>query len=113
MKFKTTRKELVEKATNLRCAGYGDLQYLLKGVEPVAYTTGVYGWNFDVYMVNGLTICTGYRKMPGQRLKWVAEYEDMARDIWKRENGYTYEQKRLMADGLLDEFCRMNKEAQK
>ena len=50
MKYKTTVKALRESACNLRCAGYCDLSSLLRGHEPTAYTCGVYGWNFDVYV---------------------------------------------------------------
>ena len=79
MKYKTTAKALREGACNLRSAGYCDLQYLLTNHSPVAYTCGVYGWNFDVYEVYGLTICTGYRGMPGERLEGIAEAEEKAR----------------------------------
>lgn len=81
MKFKTTRKAIVTGSCNIVCAGYCDLQFLLWGHSPVAYTCGVYGWNFDVYEINGLTICTGYRGMPGRRAKNIAEYEKRARAI--------------------------------
>ena len=56
MKYKTTVKALRDGACNLRSAGYCDLQYLLTNHSPIAYTSGVYGWNFDVYAVYGLTI---------------------------------------------------------
>lgn len=69
MKYKTTTKALRAGSCNLRCAGYCDLSYLLREHKPIAYTCGVYGWNFDVYEVYGLTICTGYRGMPGNGLK--------------------------------------------
>jgi len=36
--------------------------------SPIAYTSGVYGWNFDCYDVSDIwpstCICTGYRGMP-------------------------------------------------
>lgn len=77
MKVKTTRKGIVNStpAKALKCAGYCELQALLRNHEPVAYTSGIYGWNFDVYEVYGLTICTGYRNMPGSQLESCGEYE--------------------------------------
>lgn len=75
MKYKTTRKAVVNGSVNVRSAGYCDLSYLLRNHSPIAYTCGVYGWNFDVFEVYGVTICTGYRNMPGKRLDGVAEYE--------------------------------------
>lgn len=59
--------------------GYCDAQYLLSGIEPDYYTTGVYGWNCDIYRIAGLTICTGYRGMIGVPAVDTAEYERKAR----------------------------------
>lgn len=78
MKVKTTRKAIVNGSYNVKCAGYCDLSYLLNNHSPIAYTCGVYGWNFDVYEVYGVTICTGYRNMPGARLEKISEYEEKA-----------------------------------
>lgn len=107
MKFKTTKKNVVAMSENIRSAGYCSLQFLLRGVEPVAYTAGVYGWNFDVYNVHGLTICTGYRGMPGERLEHVEEYERKAADIW-HNYAMSYEQQKAAAADLLKEFCILN-----
>ena len=71
MKYKTTRKAVVNGSVNVRSAGYCDLSYLLRNHSPIAYTCGVYGWNFDVFEVYGVTICTGYRNMPGKRLDGI------------------------------------------
>ena len=71
MKFKITRRELKE---NYRCVsvGYCELQYILRDCSPIAYNSGVYGWNYDVYTFEqystNIAICTGYRGMPGKNL---------------------------------------------
>lgn len=109
MKFKTTTKALREGANNLRCAGYCDLQYLLRNHNPVAYTRGVYGWNYDVYEVYGLTICTGYRGMPGKRLEGIEEAEAEAVKIWDNyDKLVTWEEKDEAVETLLHEFCKAN-----
>ena len=109
MKYKTTAKAIREGALNPRCAGYCDLSYLLTNHSPVAYTCGVYGWNFDVYEVYGLTICTGYRGMPGKLLEGIREAENKARDILSWENtGMTYDEKREAVEEVLKEFCLAN-----
>jgi hypothetical protein len=64
MKFKTTAKAIKEGYHKIIRAGYCDLQYLLSNQNPVAYCSGYYGWNFDVYDINGVAIATGYRGMP-------------------------------------------------
>lgn len=73
MKYRTTRKAVVAGSPRLVSVGYAELHTLLRGHSPIAYTCGKYGWNFDVYEVNGLTICTGYRGMPGRR-EYLRDY---------------------------------------
>ena len=104
MKYKTTRKSVVENSTNIIAVGYCGAAHLLRGIEPRAYTCGVYGWNFDIYEVHGLTICTGYRGMPGRNAKNLDEYERKAREIC--EDYYRpYEDRRAEVAELLDRFC--------
>ena len=106
MKYKTTRKAIVAgtPANNLVCAGYCDLSNLLWGHEPIAYTCGVYGWNFDVYEVYGKTICTGYRGMPGRKANNEAAYEEKARAISDNYD-LSWEERRDRIESLLKEFC--------
>ena len=106
MKYKTTRKAIVAgtPANNLVCVGYCDLSNLLWGHEPIAYTSGVYGWNFDVYEVYGKTICTGYRNMPGRKANNEAAYEEKARAISDNYD-LKWEERRDKIELLLKEFC--------
>lgn len=102
MKIKTTRKAVVAGSSNLVSVGYCDLSTLIRYHSPVAYTCGVYGWNFDVYEVNGLTICTGYRGMPGRRANNVEKYEKAARDAMER---LEWKEAEAEIEQLLAEFC--------
>lgn len=110
MKYKTTAKAIRTYACNPRTAGYCDLQYLLYNHQPIAYTSGVYGWNFDVYEVYGLTICTGYRGMVGQRLEGIKAAEEKAHDILIGDAGkdMTADERRKAVEILLHEFCKAN-----
>ena len=106
MKFKTTAKAIREGCWPVVSAGYCDLCTLLKYHDPVAYTCGVYGWNFDVYEVNGLTICTGYRGMVGRRANNIREYEKRARELDSVDYWTTpYEERKAAMEALLKEFC--------
>lgn len=86
MKFKITRRELKE---NYRCVavGYCDLQYLLHYCSPIAYNSGVYGWNYDVYTFEqystNIAICEGYRGYPGIPIDYniYIKYEAKAKEI--------------------------------
>ena len=104
MKYLTTTKAIKNGYNNIVCTDYCDLAGLLHYVDPVAYTRGVYGWNYDVYDVNGVTICTGYRGMPGRRANNITDYEKKARAI---EDDYSmpYEARREEVMALLQEFC--------
>lgn len=102
MKIKTTRKAIVAGSPRLVSAGYCDLQTLLRYHSPVAYTCGVYGWNFDVYEINGLTICTGYRGMPGQTANNIRKYEQAAREALERLD---WKEAEAEIERLLAEFC--------
>lgn len=106
MKYKTTRKAIVSgtPAKRLVCAGYCELQSLLVNHDPIAYTCGVYGWNFDVFEVYGLTICTGYRNMPGRHANSCTEYEEKARTILENYN-MPWDDRVEQIETLLREFC--------
>ncbi len=107
MKYKTTAKAIREGACNPRAAGYCELQNLLRAHDPIVYTEGIYGWNFDVYEIYGLTICTGYRGIPGKRLEGSEEYEKKANAIWCDYNR-SYDERRAEVENLLHEFCKLN-----
>lgn len=104
MKFKTTRKAVTESSNTILKVGYCDLAYLLKFEEPIAYTSGVYGWNADIYKLDGLTIVTGYRPFGNyENYDLVHEYEDKARKIAGDYNT-PWEERRDAVNKLLDEF---------
>lgn len=92
MKYKTTRKAIVNGCANIKCAGFCDLQYLLSNHEPTTYTCGV---SCGVY---GVTICTGYRRMPGERLQGIEEYEHKAQTAGTPER----------VERILQKFCKLN-----
>lgn len=102
MKFKTTRKAVVNGSSNLVSVGYCDLSTLLRYHSPVAYTSGVYGWNFDVYEIHGLTICTGYRGMPGRTAHNIRKYEQAAREAVDKLG---WREAKQEIERLLAEFC--------
>ena len=103
MKLKTTRKAIVNTSTDIISIGYCDAQTLLRNHNALAYTCGVYGWNFDVFEIDGKTICTGYRNMPGRSAKNVGEYEKKARAIMEQYSR-NYEERCEDVEKLLHEF---------
>ena len=108
MKFKTTQKAIKEGYKNIICLGYCSIPYLLKGNDADAYTSGIYGWNADIYKINSNTvIVTGYRPFgninPSYEL--VEEYENRARKIYKEHCG-AWDDLKSILDELLEDFVK-------
>lgn len=62
MSIRTTRKEIISNYSEIISVPYCRAQFLMRGLAPVAYTAGVYGWNADIYEIApGVAIVTGYR----------------------------------------------------
>ena len=111
-KIKMTRTDVAAMG-NVVSVGYCGAQTLLRGVEPFGYASGVYGWNYDVYSIrlprevrggDPVTVCTGYRAMPGQRARNAAGYERKAQAV-ARDTSLTWEQQREQLEALREEFA--------
>ena len=105
MKIRTTNKAIRENFSRVYRAGYCDLQDLLRYSEPVAYTCGVYGWNADVYDVDGVAIVTGYRPGVGRQIDYdvVKKYAAKARKIGD-DTARTYASRKKSVNRLLEKF---------
>jgi hypothetical protein len=110
-KIKTTRREIKE---NFKCYGFGycALQNILYFENARFYTCGVYGWNFDAFVIehNGQEICltTGYRGMiynDMQNITYdtVKEFDNKAEKIICN-NTLSYDNKKIAVTALLHEF---------
>lgn len=105
MKFKTTAKAIRENGGKVLSVSYCGMQHLLSNHAPIAYTCGVYGWNFDVYTVDGVTICTGYRGMVGKSPDYdvLRDYENRAEKIMY-DRTIDYDKRRELVESLLSDF---------
>ena len=110
MKLKTTRKEIKNKVASnyIWQVGYCDMQHLLCYKNPIAYTSGVYGWNFDLYEVEGVYFTTGYRNMLVKQVDYelLRKYEEQASEIINSWGKYSTEEKKLLVNNLLKEFIK-------
>lgn len=88
MKYKTTKKAVQSNYRNIIRLGAVELYYLLKFTEPVAYTSGVYGWNADIYDLGNVAIVTGYRPFGNisPDYKIVEKYNQLGREIYEEEH---------------------------
>lgn len=107
MKFRTTNKQIKNNYGYIVRVGYCDLQDLLTGVDPFAYTCGVYGWNADFYDVDGVCICTGYRSLCGENIDYsiIRKYQEKAKAIKARYNFTEYKKERAALERLRQKFA--------
>ncbi len=103
----TTRKYIADRYT---CYGIGycDCQYLLRYQSREYYTSGVYGWNFDVYTFGRYAVTTGYRScIHHVKRNWELEkeYEEKARKIYYNRE-LTWEVQKTKINNLLAEFLQ-------
>lgn len=109
MKIKTTRRFIKDHANlPIVSAGYCSLQTLLRYHSPTAYTAGIYGWNCDVYELEGLTITTGYRGMVGPTAKGIEEFEKRAQ-AWLKDHT-TYDEAKDGIETLLNDFIELQRQ---
>ena len=106
MKFKTTMKKIKEENNKIIRLGYCDAHTLLSCSQPIAYTCGVYGWNADIYKINGVVIATGYRAFgnvkPSREL--INYYEEKAKTL--KNDALNYEEKKNNINNLLNDFIK-------
>lgn len=100
-------KEL-RKMNNLKDCSYCSLQNLLRYTEADYYYSNAYGWRFDVYCVNDLTIISGYDSIKqATKLTAVEEYDKKAKKVLRSVKTYNEAKKQL--DALLEDFCNINR----
>ena len=100
-----TRKEIINNFNKVYSIGYCGMQYLLRYQNRIGYNSGTYGWNYDVYTVNGVAICTGYRNMPGKAIDYalVNKYEQKAQKI-AQDCTLDYDKTKKKINNLLYKF---------
>lgn len=56
------KKDVINKYSNIIYFGYCEIYKLTRYMERLGYTSGIYGWNADVFHIDNKTcIVTGYR----------------------------------------------------
>lgn len=108
-KFKTTNREMTTESVCYSIA-YADLQNVLAFHDAIAYTSGVYGWNSDIYLLRGNTyISTGYRPC-GYSLKdyWIIRALDRkASELRSYTSGLKYDEVKDEIEKLFKLFCKI------
>jgi hypothetical protein len=101
--MKITAKSVREYQGKKLAIPYCEAQSMLYYQDKYGYNSGIYGWNFNAYYVNGVIITTGYRNLVGDNAKNLGEYEAKAKAILKA-TGYTIEEREAAVNAVLYEF---------
>lgn len=107
MKFRITRKEIKNNYKYIIEVGYCDLCTLLRYKNAVAFNSGTYGWNYDVFDCGGgVAIVTGYRPFGNIRPKYtiIDDFEHKAFETMKTTKDY--EDLKAKLDDLIQEFIK-------
>ena len=105
MKFKTSKKAVLEGYDKVISVGYNNLQSLLACENPIAYTVRNEGWGADIYdLGGGIAIATGYAPFgniyPDYSL--TKKYDDRAANLCKQI--MSFDAKKGALEALLREF---------
>jgi hypothetical protein len=104
MKYETTKKAIRNRFDKIYAVGYCAAWYLLRDLDPFAYSARAEGWACDYYYLgDGICLATGYDcgRLGAERVDYdiINEYNQRAREI----EGFTDEAKEKRAE-LLREF---------
>lgn len=80
---KITKNKIKESFKNIIEVGYCEAFYLLYFKERIFYNSGEYGWNCDIYIINGNTcLVTGYRPFGNVgNYNITKKYNNLAKEI--------------------------------
>lgn len=106
MKQKITFKALNNAAkNNIGCVyscSYCALQRTLSGIDPIAYHSSKYGWDCDVYIINGYIIVTGYRYPSNNYITPISKKDcEKLEQTAKNSSSFT---SRIFLQDMLDEY---------
>ena len=83
---------------------YCGLQNLLSYSCRRYYTSGIYGWNADVFIFGNVAIVTGYRPFGNHPDYDVVKDFDRKAEFIRRDTSKTFEQKRNTIEKLINSF---------
>ena len=106
MKYRATKKEVMNNHSVIIKLSYCELQDLLNSIPATAYTCGIYGWNADIYESRFYNACVvvGYRPFGNYEPKreTVKTFNASAEKIKQSFMKWTDRQKAL--EKLFNEF---------
>ena len=108
MKYKTTKKAVMQGYYKVISVSYCSLQHLLNYEREIAYTTRSEGWGADIYQFGSTAIVTGYAPFGDVRPSYEInkKYDDMAREIVNAWGAESYQDKKAKLDLLIQDYLK-------
>ena len=108
MKYKTTKKAVMNGYYKVLAVPYCALQHLLKYENEIAYTTRSEGWGADVYQFGSTAIATGYAPFGDIRPSYELnkKYDDAAREIVNSWGAEAFADKKAKLKTLIEEYLK-------
>lgn len=107
MKFRTTKKAIMNGYSNVICVGYCALQHLLNCENEIAYTTRAEGWGADIYQFGNTAIVTGYAPFGNIRPPYEVSkrYDDAAQEISLNYN-LSWQERKMKLAALIEQYIK-------
>lgn len=107
MKYKTTKKAVMNGYYKVLAVPYCSLQHLLHYENEIAYTTRSEGWGADIYDFGNIAIVTGYAPFGNVRAGYDLnkKYDDLACEIVNDYNT-PYAERKAKLDALIKEYIK-------
>jgi hypothetical protein len=107
MKYKTTKKAVMNGYSDIICVGYCTLQHLLNCENEVAYTTRTEGWGADIYQFGNTAIVTGYAPFGTIRPAYEIskKYDDAAQEISLNYN-LSWQERKTRLGALIEQYIK-------
>ena len=108
MKYKTTKKAVMNGYYKVLAVPYCSLQHLLNYENEIAYTTRSEGWGADIYQFGSTAIATGYAPFGDIRPSYELnkKYDDAAREIVNSWGVDAFADKKAKLKTLIEEYLR-------
>lgn len=108
MKFRATKKAIMEEYKNTIKIGYCNAQHLLTFENPIAYTHNSDGWCCDIYIIGNDAISTGYapfgKIIPSYNC--IKEWDKKAEAIINSSHSLGWETQKELVSKVLSDFIK-------
>ena len=105
MKVRVSEREVRKQMSTIVKVGYQGAHYLTIFENCHFYTSGLTGWNSDIYTIWGMALSTGYRPFGNVEAINLQRWENKAKGVYESKK-ISYSQKEKRIHNLFKEFMK-------